>query len=76
MRRLTARFIDIHLFDVHIFEDKRLSLGDVASSHVNKQRKNNILRRNCSLLTRVLRPHYMYQTIAVEIKDTIRAGEK
>lgn len=74
--RLTARAIDIYQLDVWIFEEKRLTMRAMVSNRVNRRRKINLLLRNHSLLVRVLRPHYIYQTIAEEIRDTMRVREE
>ena len=76
MRRLVARSVNIYRLDVFTFEDKRLTMRAVASSHVNRQRKKNLLQRNQSLIVRVLRPQYIYQTIAAEIRDRTRVEEE
>ena len=76
MRRLAAQSIIIYQPDLHIFEDQRLTMRTIASGQVNRRRKKNALLRHRSLLTRVLRSQYIYQTIAKEISDTIYMGDE
>lgn len=76
MRRLTVGSIVIYPPDVYIFEERRLTMRSIASRQVNRRRKKNMLLRNHSLLARVLRPQYIYQTIAAEISSAIYAGDE
>lgn len=74
--RLTARSIDIYPHDVWIFDEQRLTMISIAPRHVSRRRKENLLLRNHSLLVRVLRPHYIYQTVVMDIKESSRGGEE
>lgn len=76
MRRLAERTINIYQRDIPFLEDDRLVIRTIASNRVSRRRKKNVLLRHHSLLARVLRPHYIYQTIAAELGDFIRTGEE
>ena len=76
MKRLTDRSIIIYQPDAHVFEDHRLTMRTIASSHVNRRRKREALLRHHSLLIRVLRSQYIYQTIAAQISDAVYMGDE
>jgi hypothetical protein len=76
MRRLTTRSIPINQRDAYIFEDQKLTMRNIGSRQVNTRRKMRALLRHHSLLARVLRPQYIYQTIAAEISDTMYMADE
>jgi hypothetical protein len=74
--KLTMRSIDIYPPDMSLFEDMRLVMRSIASSLVSYRRKRILIGRHSLLLTTILRPTYIYQTVAAQITDWINQGEE